>query len=471
MHREELEQLTKEQLIDVILLQSDQAKQLAELQAALEKLQADYEALKLKMDQRTKPPTNSKNSSQPPSRDQKSNALKDKRKHRHGPPKGHEKHERQFIAQPDKVVELRAKQCRHCHANLDEKTGKLVKINQITELPEAKAEVIEVRQYKAICPDCGEVILGHPPVGLEMDRTFGARLEATVVYYRQEQHMSYKRTQQTLRNLHGVEISQGGIDNIMRRGGEHAIRNSEPLQEAVRQSAVIHSDETGSRVAGDNWWEWVFCTGKAIWHEIRFNRSEDVIREFMQTSKVEVWVSDCYSAQLKAPTERRQLCLAHQIRNLQAVVDANPTLTWPRAMQILFRFAIHLHHQRDQLSPVQFAAQVARVERHCDRLLQRSLSPPDAKRLKERYLKHRNKLFVFLDRTDVEPTNNVAERALRPSVVHRKVLGCFRSEWGAKAFAALASIIDTAKLSGVQAFDAIQSLFGLPSLPIPIGGE
>lgn len=239
----------------------------------------------------------------------------------------------------------------------------------------------------------------------------------------------------------------------------------------MRQSAVIHSDETGSRVAGDNWWEWVFCTGKAIWHEIRFNRSEDVIREFMQTSKVEVWVSDCYSAQLKAPTERRQLCLAHQIRNLQAVVDANPTLTWPRAMQILFRFAIHLHHQRDQLSPVQFAAQVARVERHCDRLLQRSLSPPDAKRLKERYLKHRNKLFVFLDRTDVEPTNNVAERALRPSVVHRKVLGCFRSEWGAKAFAALASVIDTAELSGVQAFDAIQSLFGLPSLPIPIGGE
>lgn len=471
MHREELELLTKEQLIDIILLQSEQAKQLAELQAAFAKLQADYEAMKLKMDQRTKPPTSSKNSSQPPSRDQKSNTAKDKRKHRHGPPKGHEKHERQFVAQPDKVVDLRAKQCYHCHANLDEKTGKLVKVNQITELPEAKAEVIEVRQYEAICPDCGEVILGRPPIGLEMDRTFGARLEATVVYYRQEQHMSYQRTQQALHNLHGVEISQGGIDNMMRRGGEHAIRKAEPIQESVRQSAVIHSDETGSRVAGDNWWEWVFCTGKAVWHEIRFNRSEDVIREFMQTSKVEVWVSDCYGAQLKAPSERRQLCLAHQIRNLQAVVDANPTLTWPRAMQILFRYAIHLHHQRDQLSPIQFAAQVARVERHCDRLLQRSLSPPDAKRLKNRYLKHRDKLFVFLDRTDVEPTNNVAERALRPSVVHRKVIGCFRSEWGAKAFAALASVIDTAELSGVQAFDAIQSLFGLPSLPIPTGGE
>jgi transposase len=173
----------------------------------------------------------------------------------------------------------------------------------------------------------------------------------------------------------------------------------------------------------------------------------------------------------QSPDRESQLCLAHQIRNLQAVVDANPTLTWPRAMQILFRYAIHLHHQRDQLSPDQFAAQVARVERHCDRLLQRSLSPPDAIRLKKRYLKHRDKLFVFLDRTDVEPTNNVAERALRPSVVHRKVMGCFRSEWGAKAFAALASVIDTAELSGVQGFGAIQSLFGIPPLPLPTGGE
>jgi hypothetical protein len=234
---------------------------------------------------------------------------------------------------------------------------------------------------------------------------------------------------------------------------------------------VIHSDETSSRVKGDNWWEWVFCTTQAVLHVIRFNRSEDVIKTVMASFIAEVWVSDCYSAQIKAPAKHLQLCLAHQLRNLQAVVDANPTLTWPRAMQILFRYAIHLHHQRDQLSPDQFAAQVARVERHCDRLLLRVLAPPDAKRLQRRYQKHRQNLFIFLYRTDVEPTNNVAERALRHSVIHRKVIGCFRSDWGAKAYAALASVIDTAELSGIHAFDAIQSLLGSPSLPIPTGGE
>ncbi len=461
MTQDELETLSKEELIRLIL---EQAKLLAQLQA-------EVEALKLKLEQRSKPPTNSKNSSQPPSRDQKSNAPKDKRKHRHGPPAGHEKHERQFVAQPDKVVNLRVKQCGHCHANLDDKSGRLMKVNQITELPPAKAEVIEVRQYETVCPDCGRVQVVKPPAGLEMERTFGARLEATVVYYRQEQHMSYERTQQALFNLHGVVISQGGIDGIMRRAGDQALQAGAPIQKTVRQSTVIHSDETTSRVAGDTWWEWVFCTGKAIWHEIRFNRSEDVIRQFMEKCKAEVWVSDCYGAQLKAPARQRQLCLAHQLRNLQAVVDANPTLTWPRTMQTLFRYAIHLHHQRDHFSPDQFAAQVARVERHCDRLLQRDLAPPDARRLQKRYRKHRDKLFVFLYRSDVEPTNNVAERALRSSVIHRKVMGCFRSAWGAKAFAALASVIDTAELSGIQAFAAIQSLFGSPSLPIPAGGE
>jgi transposase len=457
MKREELELLTKEELIELILRQGEQLKQ----------LQADFEALKMKFEHNRKPPTNSKNSSQPPSRDQKSNTSKDKRRHRHGPPLGHEKHERKFVSNPDEVIEVRVKQCGRCQADLSGMNGRLVKVNQISEVPEAKAQVIEVRQYELDCPKCGQVQVEEPPAGMEMRRTFGARLEATVVYYRQEQHMSYERTQLALQNLHGVQISQGGIDEIMQRAGKQALQKVASIQERVQQSAVIHCDETTSRVKGDTWWEWAFCAASAVLHVIRFNRSEDVIKDVMGRCKAEVWVSDCYGAQLKAPAERRQLCLSHQIRNLQAVVDAYPALGWPKAMQFLFRYAIHLHHQRHQLSPDQFAAQVARVEYHCDRLLERSLAPPDAKRLQRRYLKHRDKLFVFLYRTDVEPTNNVAERALRPSVIHRKVTGCFRSEWGAKAYAALASVIDTAELSGIQTFDAILSLLGSPSLPIP----
>jgi transposase len=468
MNQEELEKLSKQEFIDMIL---HQHQQIIELMDAFKQLKADHEALIMKFNNKQKPPTSSKNSSQPPSKDQKSNEPKGKSRHRHGPPKGHARHEREPVAEPDKVIELRVTSCCKCHADLKAEDGQLVQVHQITELPEAKAQVIEVRQYQTTCSECGQVQVETAPPGLEKERTFGARLEATVVYYRQEQHMSYERTQLALLNLQGVEISQGGIDRIMQRVGNKAIQAAKLIEETVRQSKVIHSDETGCRVKGNNWWEWVFCTATAVLHVIRFNRSEDVIKEVMNGYKAEVWESDCYSAQLKAPYHQLQLCMAHQLRNLQAVVDTYPTQTWARAMQVMFRYAIHLNHQRDQLSTDDFKTQVARIERHCDRLLQRDLAPPEAKRLQRRYLKHRDKLFVFLYRSDVDPTNNVAERALRPSVIHRKVTGCFRSDWGAKAYAAIASVIDTAELSGIRAFDAIQSLFGSPSLPIPVLGE
>jgi len=140
-------------------------------------------------------------------------------------------------------------------------------------------------------------------------------------------------------------------------------------------------------------------------------------------------------------------------------------------MRKLFQHAIQVHHQRSQMTPEQLKRQVTQIERNCDRLLHQDLAPPEAQKLQRRYLKYRSCLFVFLQRNDVEPTNNVAERALRHSVVHRKVTNGFRSDWGTNTYAALASIIDTAELSGVRAFDAIQSLLSPPSLPIPVCGE
>ena len=456
MTQNELARLSREELIELILAEY------AELQA----LRADYEALKLKLEKGNKPPTNSGNSSQPPSQDQKVNLPKDRKKRRHGPPAGHIKYERKFVAQPDHVVEAKSEKCEHCQTDLRAESSRLVGVNQIIEMPEAQAEVIEVRQYATECPCCGREQVGQAPAGLEMERTFGARLEGTVVYYRQEQHMSYVRTQSALRDLHGVEISQGGIDQIMQRGGKKAIEQVEPIRAKIQQSAVVYCDETSSRVDGANWWQWVFCSTSAVLHVIRSNRSVDVIRDVMVGNEVQVWISDCYSAQMKAPAHQRQLCLAHQLRNLQAVVEHYPASFWPKAMQAVFRSAIHLYNRRDHLSPPEFQAQVQRIEQLCIWLLQRPPKYPEAQRLLKRYLKYQDCLFVFLHRSDVSPTNNISERNLRPSVVHRKVIGCFRSDWGATAYAALASVIATAALKGISSFDTIQNLFGTPALPL-----
>jgi transposase len=453
----ELNDLSREELITMILKQA----------ALIESLQQEIGVLRLKIEKQQKPPTNSKNSSQPPSQDQKPGKRVNRPKRKHGPAQGHEKHERKFVATPDQVVELKAESCTCCRSDLREQAAKLVDVNQITELPAGKAEVIEIRQYGVTCQECGHVEILPAPEGIEMGRSFGARLEATVTYYRQEQHMSYERTKASMQALHGVEISEGGIDQIMQRSGQKGIRAVADIRTIVQESAVVNSDETGARVDGQKAWEWVFCTLTAILHVICPTRGTDEIGKVMGDHQPEVWGSDCLPAQLKAKANVFQLCLAHQLRNLQAVADLYPQAFWPRAMQTLFRSAIHLHHQRHQLSLNQYQAQILRIEWLCTRLLARSISQLEIYRLQKRYWKHRQHLFVFLYRTDVPPTNNVSERALRPSVIHRKVTGGFRSQWGADAYAALASVIDTAALNGVNAFEALQSLIGKPALPLP----
>jgi transposase len=459
MTQPELNDLSREELLQINLKQAE----------LIEALQQEIEVLRLKIEKlQKKPPPNSKNSSQPPSRDQKPGRLVNRPKRKHGPAQGHEKHERKFVERPDHVVELKATSCSCCQADLSEQAAELVDVNQITELPPDKAEVIEVRQYGVTCQGCGQVEIQQPPEGLEMERTFGARLEATVTYYRQEQPMSYERTQASLQALHGVEISEGGIDQIMQRSGQKGIQAAGEIKTTVQQSSVVNSDETGARVDGQKAWEWVFCTLAAILHVICPTRGTDEIEKVMDHHQPEVWGCDCLPAQLKAKAKWFQLCLAHQLRNLQAVVDLYPQAFWPKAMQALFRFAVHLYHQRNNLTLNQYQAQLLRIEWLCNRLLDRSISQPEIYKLQKRYRKHRQHLFVFLYRSDVTPTNNVSERALRSSVIHRKVTGGFRSQWGADAYAALASVIDTAALKGVNAFEALQSLIGKPALPLSL---
>ena len=464
MNRDELEKLTKEELIEQVLAQG---QRLTEIEQLMAKMSVELEKLREAHNRSRKPLPSSKNSSQPPSRDQKANKASERPKRKHGRGSGHDKAERKWVAEPDEVVELKAERCPRCETDLRAAEARLVAVNQITELPEPKAKVIEVRQYEVQCPDCGQNHVAERPEGLELDRVFGGRLEATTVYYRHQQHMSYERTQKALQDLHGVELSQGAINRMMARAGRAANTELKAIEAAVRHSAVVNSDETGARVAGRTWWHWVFCTLTAVLHVIKPSRASTVIETVMADSQVEVWGSDCLPAQLKADRSQRQLCLAHQNRDLQGLIDQHPLSWWASALQTLFRAAIALHHRREQLSAQHFQAQRQRLEQLCDWLLRRSPPQSQALKLHKRYLKHRQHLFVFLYRTDVEPTNNVAERALRPAVIHRKVTGGFRSQWGAEAYVALASVIDTAKLQGLSPFQAIQQLFPPPAFPIP----
>jgi len=445
--RDSLRDLTREDLIELILQQAEEIRRLQEEMAALKK-----------------PPTTSRNSSQPPSRDWKSNRPARKSGQRRGALPGHAKAERPLVEKPDKVIDVPVTACTNCGADLSAVAPQRTVRRQVTELPEIKPVVIETRQDEVVCPCCQQLQRGVLPEGLEATRQFGPRLEGLVTYFHHEHHMGFERTQTVLQDVLDIPISEGGAVAIIERAGEAAQPEAEVIGEQVRQSKVIGSDETSARVNGDNWWEWVFQSPAGEYHLIVPSRGQNVIDAFMRDARAEVWNSDCWKPQLNAPADLHQLCIPHQIRNLQKLIDERPHLRWAQEMQDLFRGAVHLGHRRDELTIPGFQGQVTRLEKRLDELLHRRVTGRLAVNLLDRYRTHREHLFVFLHRPDVPPDNNACERALRPSVIHRKVLGSFRSEWGPRAYAALATVLNTAKRAGKNAFQKLVSLMGKPIL-------
>jgi transposase len=435
----------------------------AEMISLIQRLFEEVRRLEAEVERLKQPPPTSHNSSQPPARDWKADRPKRRRRKKVGAKLGHAKAERPWVDNPEKVIEVWVEACADCGLGLLDQAPERVIRRQVTELPEIKPVVIETRQYQVRCPGCQRLQQGRLPEGLEAARRFGPRLEALVTYLHHEHHLGFERLCGVLGDVFGTSLSEGGAVAIIERAGEAAQPEAETIGEQVRQSAVIASDETSARVQGRNHWEWVFIGNGGEYHLIRRSRGQDVIEAFMGEYRAEVWVSDCWKPQLNAPADQHQLCLPHQVRALQGLLDQRPRLAWASELQTLFRSAMHLGKRREVLTVRGYQRQVTILERRLARLLARRVSGLGANLL-ERYRTHRAHLLLFLHRPDVPSDNNACERALRPSVIHRKVMGSFRSEWGAPAYAALATVLNTAKRAGENVFQKLINLMGPPVL-------
>lgn len=441
MDREQLAQLSEDEKVDLIL---SLAARIAELEAQL-----------------NRPKKTARNSSIPASQQPKAKQRHHAKKR--GPKPGHPGKSRPR-RDPDHTIECRMAVCHHCGWDLQAVGQCEVGRSQVIELPVIQTVVIEAVRYGVTCPGCGTEHQADYPPGFEPRRTFGPNLEALVVYLREVHHLGYQRLEHLLKGLFGLSISQGALVNILKR----VARQVEPVVEGIRQwvrhSPVIGSDETRARVDGHNHWEWVFQTPTLSYHTIRPNRRHQAVTELMGESRVQVWMSDLFSAQVKGArqcAEQLALCGAHQLRNLQYAIDCGDTLFAP-AMRQLFLAAKAIAQQRDTLPPELYQQLVQQVHTTCDRLLALSTPHPEAAKLQQRYRRHRPSLFVFLERPDVPFDNNASERALRNSVIHRKVTGGFRSEAGATAFANITTIVQTAHKNGLPVFHTLRRLL-IPS--------
>ena len=455
----ELERLSREELLELVRRQREE---LAERDAAIERREAKIRELEEELAQFRRPAKTPENSSLPPSKGQKATAT-GRRGHKRGPKRGHLGASRRRD-EPDVVVVCRPPACDGCGESLPAVGGRRVGRSQVTELPPAAPVVIEAEQYAVSCPRCGTETVATYPAGLEPRRTFGPHLEALLGYLHERHHVSYERLVELCRDVFTLRISQGGIDRALQRLAERARPTYAAIREQVRASPTINSDETGARVDGKTRWHWVFQTPAASYHVITPSRGGEVIDTFLDGVVPEVWGSDLWAPQVGTAAGQHQICLSHQTRDLTfaSEADAGDERAWAVALRHVFGRAIRLHHEREQLSPTTFARRRVLIEHASDRLV---FGPPlastsEARRLQKRYQAQRDSLYVFLYRADVDPTNNSSERDLRPAVIHRKVIGGYRSDRGAAGSAILTSVLATARKCGDNLFDVLRTIAG-----------
>jgi len=168
-----------------------------------------------------------------------------------------------------------------------------------------------------------------------------------------------------------------------------------------------------------------------------------------------VWVSDLLGAQ-QGHAEDWQVCLAHQLRNVQYAIDAGDDILAPMMKRVLLR-AIAIGKRRDRLKDSTLLQYRADPGRHMDAIMKLRPTNRHGIRLRKRFAKIRSNLFVFVTNRAVPYTNNASERALRPSVVFRKVTNGFRSQWGGHLFAAVRSVVDTGRQNGLSVFQSIRA--------------
>jgi transposase len=416
-----------------------------------------------------KPKKTSKNSSLPPATGFKSEVQQEEKElqGKREASLGREGGGRPLSENPDQTLKATVKSCQSCGIEISESLQNLLQRYDKIDLPPIRPIVTRVERYGCRCPGCGEPQIALVPVDMEQGSPFGDRIAALVTTLRYSHAISYRRLQQLLAEVFGLEISEGAIANLLTRVKGQLATEVDEILAALRGSRLVCSDETSARVNGKNQWEWVFQNESVCFHIIRPSRGAEVIETVMAEHRPEVWVSDLFSAQKTHPATSWQVCLAHQLRDCQYGMDAGDEIFSQRMKTILLRSFV-LRTRWSTLAESTRYQYRCRLYRDLRAVLALTPTQEDGIRLQNRYRELQDNLFLFLDDASIPATNNASEQALRWSVIFRKVTNGFRSDWGRDLFAAVRSVVNTGKRQGLSAFESIlvalnplESLFAL----------
>jgi transposase len=407
------------------------------------------------------PPKTPDNSSVPPSKGQKSSEpskAKDKGKPHAGA-------HRPLHPNPTSKRTVLACRCRGCGADVSGIIQSPSETYDRVEIPEIRPDVTQVTLCGGVCPGCARRFKAEAPEGLEPGSPFGPNLRAFVIYLRSVQGIPLARLSDVLRDLLGLDISEGALVNILAASAKPFAAQTSLIKARLMSGSALASDETGLRVGKANWWLWVFHHADGAVFVADKHRSKAVVETFLGDWRPDYWISDRYGGQMGWAKREHQVCLAHLIRDVQYAIDEGDLVFAPGLKGLLKR-ACAIGRRRPELADATLKVYETDLNRRLDRLMSLTPAHRTGHKMQKIIKKVRRHLFVFVTNREIEATNNGSERALRPCAVYRKITNGFRSEWGAALYADIRSVVETARRRAIRAIDAIR--LTLEGRPLPL---
>jgi transposase len=431
---------------------------------------------------------NSRTSSKPPSSDglageqRLRGSRRKKSRRKPGGQPGHRGHWRGLapLSRVDEVKAVFPSKCRHCDSRLSRRESSQgePRRHQVTELPSVEAYITEYQCHSVVCPDCGKATQAELPQ--EAQRHFGPQLTALIAYLTVVCRLPRRLVRELLEQVLSIPLSLGSIQNSWEEVSEAVAEPCGELERQLPNEPVVNSDETGYRTSGEKRWLWALVAANFVFYKIALTRGAEVLVELLGEVFTGILCSDRCASYLKYHKGDGQFCWAHFKRNILGVLEIGKTTDAERfcrdALALHARLFRLWHRFRDgpgvpygPLTRDQLIEKSIPLEKQFFALADRYLDSrdKDVANLALALLRHFERFFAFLRHEGVEPTNNVAERALRCAVQWRKISFGSRSAQGEVAVARLLTVTRTCRMQNRVPLDYLVTALRLHRRGLP----
>jgi transposase len=445
---------------------------LCDFSHTIESQQEKIKALEVKVAKLSK---NSSNSSKPPSSDDitkpKSNKKKKKGKRKIGGQPGHQRHERPLFAveQIDKFHTYIFNACPDCHGEVSITGGKPHIIQQV-ELIEVPLIREEHRSYPVWCPKCNKIHYMPFPPEIYKEGLFKERLTSLVAYMKNVCHASFSTIRKFIRDVLGEKVSRGYLRKIIEKVSVSLEAPYNELLDRLPLETIVNVDETGHKENGDKFWTWVFKAELYVLFKIDKSRGSKVLIDVLGKEFNGVLGCDYFSAYRKFMKDFNvsiQFCIAHLIRDIRFLTTLTDAETKAYGQKLLdeVKNMFKVIHNRSSMTPQAF---MTALEHAKQQIITAALNDVpskvnkkgkeekrEAQNMANRFRLHGKAYFEFITTPGIDPTNNVAEQAIRFVVIDRHVTQGTRSVKGRQSNERLWTVIATCSLQGRSAFNFI----------------